>query len=368
MKIHCTKEDLAKGVQTIQSALSPRTTLPILLNFLMETENAKVKVVSTDLEMGVKHYMSAEVESDGSVTIPAKKFADILHSLPDGKDIELSVDPGGKVHLKCGKANFRIIGAPKSEYPVLPEFNKSGSFQLPAKLLGDMVRKTIFAASSDETRYVLNGVFWAAKKGELSMVATDGRRLAMISRPGIPDDKEFKVIVPTKILGEFLRLLGSSEDDEETVLLGITENQIAFQFRQTTFLSRLIDGSFPNYETVIPGRRDVQVTIPTTDLTAITRRAALAAPERGGSVKYTLKKGALDVSSSTQNIDFQDEIDIDYKGEEFAIAFNPVFLLDVLKVMDAGAVTLSFTTPVNPALVEPAGDAGYRYVVMPMRA
>ena len=367
MKIHCTKEDLSKGVQTIQSALSQRTTLPILLNFLMETENAQVKVVSTDLEMGVKHYMNAEVESDGSVTIPAKKFSDILHSLPDGKDIELSVDPNGKVHLKCGKANFRIIGAPKSEYPVLPEFNKTGSFQIQAKLLGEMVKKTIFAASSDETRYVLNGVYWIAHKGELSMVATDGRRLAMVTRKGIPADKDFKVIVPTKILGEFLRLLGSSEDEEEKVLIGITENQIAFQFRQTTFLSRLIEGSFPNYETVIPSRKDIQVTVPTKDLTAITRRAALAAPERGGSVKYSLRKGLLHVAASTQNIDFEDEIEISYKGEEFTIAFNPVFLLDFLKVVEADSVTLSFTTPVNPALAEPAGEPGYRYVVMPMR-
>src|SRR3989338_3850470 len=174
MKIHCSKEDLAYGVQTIQSALSSRTTLPILLNFLLETENSKVKVVSTDLEMGVKHYIGAEVETDGSITIPAKKFSYILHSLPDGQDVELSVDPGGKVQLKCGRSRFGIIGAPKSEYPILPDFNKTNSFELPATVIGDMVRKTIFASSSDETKHVLNGVFWAAKKNILEMVATDG--------------------------------------------------------------------------------------------------------------------------------------------------------------------------------------------------
>src|SRR5438477_99038 len=150
MKIHCSKEELAYGVQTIQSALSSRTTLPILLNFLMETENLQVKVVSTDLEMGVKHYLAAEVESDGSITIPAKKFSDILHSLPDGKEVELSVDSGGKVQLKCGRSRFGIIGAPKSEYPILPEFNKTNAFEMPAGMLGEMIRKTIFSASSDE--------------------------------------------------------------------------------------------------------------------------------------------------------------------------------------------------------------------------
>ncbi|MBI4051964.1 MAG: DNA polymerase III subunit beta, partial [Elusimicrobia bacterium] len=216
MKIHCTKEDLSKGVQTIQSALSTRTTLPILLNFLMETEQAKLKVISTNLEMGVKHYIHAEVESDGSVTIPAKKFADILHSLPDGQDIELSVDSSGKVHLKCGKSRFWIIGAPKSEYPVLPEFNRTGAFQMSSQLLGEMVRKTIFAASTDETRYVLNGVLWVAFRGALEMVATDGRRLAVIRRKGIPEEKEFKVIVPVKILHEFLRLEGLPVGADET--------------------------------------------------------------------------------------------------------------------------------------------------------
>ena len=127
MKISCSKEEIIQGVQTIQSALSARTTLPILLNFLLETENSKVKVISTDLEMGVKHYIKADVESDGSITIPARKFSDILHSLPDGEDVELSVDVGGKIQLKCGRSRFGIVGAPKSEYPVLPEFNKESA-------------------------------------------------------------------------------------------------------------------------------------------------------------------------------------------------------------------------------------------------
>ncbi|MBI4056859.1 MAG: DNA polymerase III subunit beta [Elusimicrobia bacterium] len=368
MKIHCTKEDLSKGVQTIQSALSNRTTLPILLNFLMETEQAKLKVVSTNLEMGVKHYIHAQVESDGSVTIPAKKFADILHTLPEGQEVELSVDTSGKVHLKCGKARFWIIGTPKSEYPVLPEFNKTGAFQLSSKLLTEMVRKTIYAASTDETRYVLNGVLWVASKGTLEMVATDGRRLACVRRQGIPEGKEFKVIVPIKILQEFLRLQSLAEvDTEEKVLVGISENQIAFQVKQTTFLSRLIEGNFPNYEQVIPSRKDIQITISTPDLLGITRRASLCSMDRGGSVKYGLKKGILHVSASSQSLEFEDEVEISYKGEDFQVAFNPLFILDALKNIEADAVTLGFTTPINPAVLEPKGDPDYRYVVMPMR-
>ena len=370
MKIHCSKEELTQGVQTIQSALSARTTLPILLNFLLETENSKVKVVSTDLEMGVKHYMQAEVESDGSITIPAKKFSDILHSLPDGQEVELSVAAGGKVQLKCGRSRFGIIGAPKSEYPILPEFNKQNAFEVPAGVIGDMVKKTIFAASSDETRHVLNGVFWSAKKGNLEMVATDGRRLSIVGRKGLAKDKDFQVIVPTKILGELLRLLTHHEvkpGSEEMLLVGVTENQIAFQYKDTTLLSRLVGGTFPHYEQVIPSKKDIIVTLETKDLLAVTRRAALCAVDRGGSVKYTLRSGVLQVAASSQNLEFNDELPVDYAGDEFQVAFNPQFVMEALKHVDTAKCTLGLTTPVNPALVEPVGEGEYRFVVMPMR-
>ena len=147
MKITISKEELAQGVQTIQSALSSRTTLPILLNFLMETEDKKVKVVSTDLEMGVKHYLKAAIESDGSITIPAKKFADILHSLPENQDIELAADAAGKIQLKCGRTRFDILGAPKSEYPLLPEFSRDAAFTISAAAVGEMIGRTIFSAA-----------------------------------------------------------------------------------------------------------------------------------------------------------------------------------------------------------------------------
>jgi DNA polymerase-3 subunit beta len=370
MKIHCSKEELAQGVQTIQSALSARTTLPILLNFLLETENSKVKVVSTDLEMGVKHYMQAEVESDGSITIPAKKFSDILHSLPDGQEVELSVDAGGKVQLKCGRSRFGIIGAPKSEYPILPEFNKQNAFEVPAGIIGDMIKKTIFAASSDETRHVLNGVFWSAKKGNLEMVATDGRRLSIAGRKGLAKDKDFQVIVPTKILGELLRLLTHHEvkpSSDELLLVGVTENQIAFQYKETTLLSRLVGGTFPHYEQVIPSKKDIVVTLDTKDLLAVTRRASLCAVDRGGSVKLTLRSGVLQIAASSQNLEFNDELPVDYAGDEFQVAFNPQFVMEALKHVDTAKCTLGLTTPVNPALIEPVGEGDYRFVVMPMR-
>lgn len=354
---------------TIQSALSTRTTLPILLNFLLETENLRVKVVSTDLEMGVKHYIPAEVESDGSITIPAKKFADILHSLPDGQDIELSVDAGSKIQLKCGRSKFGIIGAPKSEYPVLPEPGKQNLFDVSPALMADMIDKTIFAASTDETRHILNGVFWNAKKGQLEMVATDGRRLSIISKKILPPEQHFSIIVPTKILSELLHILNTREKAKakETLQIAVTENQIAFQLKTTTLLSRLVGGSFPNYQQVIPQKKDIILKIETESLLAVTKRAALCAIDRGGSVRYTLRKGSLTISSSSQNLEFTDELPLDYSGAEFQIAFNPQFMIEALKHLDSKEALLGLTTPVNPVLIEPGGGGDHRFVVMPMR-
>ena len=371
MKIHCTKADLSKGVQIIQSALSPRTTLPILLNFLIETENRKVKLVSTDLEMGMKHYIPAEIETDGSITIPARKFSDIIQSLQDGHDVDLTVDAGGRVHLKSGRSRFSIAGAPKSEYPVLPSFSPDNAFTLPAGALLDMLKKTVFAASSDETRYVLNGVFWGASADGLELVATDGRRLARIHRKCDLGKKDFRVIVPTKVLLELSRLLGAQDSKDaldEPVAVSVTDNQVAFQFATTTLISRLLEGNFPNYEQVIPKKKDVQVTLAVKDFLAITKRAALCAADRGGAVQYTFKKGALHVFSSSQNLEFNDEIPLDYAGDEFMIAFNPQFIADGLKNIDSAQVRLSMTSPTNPALMETADDSEYQYVVMPIRA
>lgn len=368
MKIHCKKVDLHRGLQTIQSALSNRTTLPILLNFLLETEKSRVKLVSTDLQMGMRHYIPAEIESDGSITIPARKFSDIVQSLQEGHDVDLAVEVGGRVLLKSGRSRFSLAGTPKSEYPVLPEFNAEGAFTIAGPTLAEMLKKTVFASSSDETRYVLNGVFWVGSGGALELVATDGRRLAAMRRKCLPADREFRAIIPTKVLAELLKVLGSGDNGgEDAVKIAIGDNQVAFQHKSTALLSRLVEGSFPNYEQVIPTRKDLEVRADTKELLAITRRAAVCAAERTGIVKFNFKEGILHVRAATQNQEFDEEMPVEFSGAEFAIAFNPQFLIDGLKQIDSDTVSLGITTPSNPVLIEAAGDPGYRYVVMPMR-
>jgi DNA polymerase-3 subunit beta len=234
-----------------------------------------------------------------------------------------------------------------------------------------MLKKTIFAASSDETRYVLNGVLWVGSQSFLDMVATDGRRLARIRRKCDLGGKEFRAIVPTKVLAEVVRLLSAQEGKDETaesLSVSVTENQIAFQFGTTTLLSRLLEGNFPNYEQVIPQKKNQQIALKTKEFSAITKRAALCAADRGGLVQYTFKKGALQAFSSSQNLEFNDEIPLDYTADNFVISFNPQFVLDGLKNIDAEEIRLSVTTSTNPALIETADDTDYQYVVMPIRS
>jgi DNA polymerase-3 subunit beta len=334
----------------------------------MEAADSKIKIVRTDLEMATTHFINAEVAEPGSITIPAKEFTDILHLLPGDTEISIHTDSNNKVHIICGKSKFWLAGAPKEEYPLIPDMGKSDMIELPATLIQDMVQKTIFAASTQETRYVLNGILWISGKDGFEMVATDGRRLAFARAKGIKTGKEFKIIVPTKILHEILRFLGINKPEEkETVSIGITTNQIGFQMRQTTLISRLIEGNFPNYEQVIPNKKDVSYELEVSPLLEVTRRAALCAGDRG-SVKYQMKSGVFVVTATSPKMEFQDEIKTDYTGADFFVSFNPQYIIDVLKIISTSKVAVGMTNALNPVVLEPSGGADSKYVVMPVRS
>jgi DNA polymerase-3 subunit beta len=370
MKIYCNKDELVEGIQTIQAALSARTTLPILMNFLMETENNKLKLVSTDLEVGVKHYVAARIESEGSVTVPAKKFSEMLHSLPDGKEISLNLDSHGKLSLRCGRSCFLIAGSPKNEYPILPNINQEKIFTVLAQPIIQMISKTLFSTSLNETQHVLSGVFWSAEKGKLEMVATDGRRLAISSCEALTQEQSFQAIIPHKVLSEFLRLAalhGLESDPLKKIRISVTENQIAFEFNQTTILSRLISGSFPNYKQVIPEKTSFFVLADSAEILAVTKRASLCISERGGAIRYSLSPKTLKVLASGPHFEYDDEIPVDYSGVGFEIAFNPLFMVEALKRVDTEQVRLGFTTPSHPIRIEPEKSGEYFFIIMPMR-
>ena len=369
MKINITKATLLEGIQIVSAGVSSRTTLPILHNFLMEAQGSKIKLVRTDMEMATVHYVNAEVEEEGSITVPIKEFSDIIKNLPDDKEINLYSDENNKFHIKSGKSKFWVIGTPKTEYPPIPEVERANSVSLDPLLLQQMIEKTAFSASTQETRYILNGLLWNNTADKFEIVATDGGRLAVATHEALPGSKEFKIIIPTKVLTELCRYITIAKPGKDSKIeVNVASNQVSFMMNETTFISRLIEGNFPNYNQVIPTKKNIGFEVFAKELLASTRRAALCAGEFGSVVKYKLENNALTVSSNSQNMDFTDELPVEYTQEAFDVAFNPQYIIDVLKNIAAEKVSFSFINASQPVLIEPVGDATFKYVIMPVRA
>lgn len=369
MKINITKSTLLEGIQIVSAGVSSRTTLPILHNFLIEAQNGKIKLVRTDMEMATVHFVNAEVEEEGSLTVPMKEFSDIIKNLPDDKEINLYSDENNKFHIKSGKSKFWVIGTPKSEYPAIPEVERENSVALDPLELQNMIEKTAFSASTQETRYILNGLLWNNTAEKFEIVATDGGRLAVATHAALPGSKEFKIIIPTKILNEVCRYISIAKPAKDSKIeVSVSANQVSFVMNETTFISRLIEGNFPNYNQVIPTKKNIGFEVFSKELLASTRRSALCSGEFGSVVKYKLENNALTVSSNSQNMDFTDEIPVEYNLEAFDAAFNPQYIIDVLKNIGTDKVSFSFVNASQPVLVEPVGDATFKYVIMPVRA
>ena len=367
MKVLCEKDELLRGTQIVQSVVSARSTLPILSNFLFEAEGQIIKLSSNDLEVGVCCYIKGEISKEGSITIPAKRFGDIIRELSDTKQIEIRADETNQISIRCGKSHFILMGLPKSEYPVLPDFPEEKTFKIQKSLLKSMLRRTAFAVSTDETRYVLNGVYLIAENGSLKFVSTDGRRLAYISRDCIDKKFSHRAIIPTKSVNEVQKILGAEEKESE-VRIGVTENQIAFQIDNITILSRLIEGAFPNYEQVIPKKHETQIKVNVKETLSAVRQMSLLTSDKASAVKFLFGKNVLRITAQAQGLGSgESEIDIEHSGANLEIAFNPGFLIDILKNTDDEFVHFELTNSLNPALLSPMNDKNYLCVVMPMR-
>ncbi len=375
MKVVLTRADLLKGISTVQSAVAAKNTMPILANVLLEARDKKLEFVATDLDMGIRCSVPAEVVEKGSITINAKKLSDIVRELPDAS-VDLEIDDSHKMILVCQKSNFKVHGLPKDDFPILPEVKKDKVFKVKGSLLQEMIRKTIFAVSTDETRYVLNGVFFQVEGGKLRMVATDGHRLAFISKK-LEDktDEKASVIIPTKTLNELSKVISDmdkgekgKEDEGVVVEVVTTDNQIKFIIEGVEIISRLIEGQFPNYEQVIPKESDKKVEASTSELASATRRVAILTSEKSNSIRYQVKSGKISISSKTPDMgEAKEEIDVTYKGEEISIAYNAKYVLDVLKNVGTDTVNIELTQALSPGVLRPKGDADYLCVIMPMR-
>ncbi len=363
MKFKTAKTPLFKAIQTLQSIVSTKATLPILSNFLIEVQKGKVYMVATDLDVSISlSFTPEEAIEEGSITVPTKRFFDIVRDLPEGV-VSISVKKNNSISIESQKCFFKLMGLPKEEFPKIPKLTEKESTVVNQKLLKNMLALTSFAVSHEETRYILNGVLFLIKAKVLRFVATDGRRLALIEKE-LEDNINFKkeVIVPIKAIHELLRNL----NEEGTVKIIFSENQIGFQFNEMLLISRLIEGQFPDYEQVIPKMGKDLIEVNREKFLWAAKRVSILTSADSQSIKLDLFKDKLIFSKSSPDMgEAKEEIDVVHKGSEFSVGFNPQYLIDVLKGLKDEAVSLELTGPESPGIIR--AQDNYVYIILPMQ-
>jgi DNA polymerase-3 subunit beta len=375
MKLRIARDELLTGLQRVQGVVEKRNTMPILSNILLEAKSDGVDIIATDLELGMRGFYKATVKEPGTITLSARKLYEILKELPDG-EIELTVGANNWATIQSGKSQFKIVGLPSTEYPALPAIEREGLTPLSGTGLANLIRKTLFAVGDNDARYILNGLLITLtvsdKKTTLRLVGTDGHRLAVADQEaggaaGKEGPREIKAIIPKKAALEMRHLL---EEGDGEPLIGFTKNLMIFRKSGLLLTSRLMEGTYPNYQQVIPKDKeaDKRVTVVKAELEGALRRVAVLSRDKTNAVKVTFAPGKITLFSS--NPDFgeaTEELPAQYRGETLTTGFNARYLLDVLGVVDGESVTLQMDAPLSPCLVREPGNAGFTCVVMPVK-
>jgi DNA polymerase-3 subunit beta len=306
--------------------------------------------------------VEAQIDKPGATTLPARRLATIVRELP-ASEIQVDVDSKNVASIRCGQSFFKILGLPEEEFPPLPRFEGAKEFKLSQKELRDGIKKTSYAISADETRYVLNGILFSFKENKLTMVATDGRRLALLDiEVEFPRSHEIELIVPTKCVSELARLLG----DEGDVKMRVGENQVAFEVNDTLLVSKLIEGNYPNYRQVIPSEARERVTLEREQFLNSVHRVSLLASEKSNSVKLVFTKNNIEIAANTPDVgEAREALPVAYKGKDFSIAFNPEFLMAPLRNLPNDEVYLDLIDEMSPGVIKI--QSPFLYVLMPMR-
>jgi DNA polymerase III subunit beta len=373
MEITVSKFELLRELTATQGVVERKTTIPILSNYLFEAAGDKLSLTATDLDLSLRTSCNAKVKKEGACTIPARKLYDYVKLLPDA-DITIRLLDNHWVSIRCGRSNTKMVGMAKSNFPGLPVFPSAGTIKIPAAVLRSMIAKTGFAIASEESRYTLNGALMVLKPESITMVATDGHRLAHVERTGEKFDGvsgEMKTLIPKKAMDELKSLLDAGlEKDVESIDFAKDESTLFFRIGQRLLTSRQLTGQFPNYEAVLPKDISKSIALHGEELGAAIARVAQFADERSRAVRLRLEKGELKISaSSTETGESEDSIEIAYDGDPVAIGFNAQYLMDFIKATGSGEVKLELKDAQSAGQLRPAEaeDYKYRYIVMPMR-
>jgi DNA polymerase-3 subunit beta len=367
MNLTISKEQIINGLQAVQNVVSTRTTLPILSNVLLRAEGDKLEFTATDLDVTIACAVEAKVKKPGASTVPVKRLFGIVRELSNS-EIDLEVDEKNACTIRSGPSFYKINGLSADEFPPMTKFKEDKKVVLPQETVKGMMKKTSFAISTDESRYVLNGIFISLKDHKMTMVATDGRRLALVDEEvDVSESSHGEFIVPAKTVNELNRLL----QDKGEIELRYAENQASFNLKDEKgssilIVSKLIEGNYPNYRQVIPAETKERVPLAREEFLHALRRAEIMTSEKSNSVKLSFGKNKLEITANSPEVgEAKESLAVNYKGPEMAIAFNPKYMIDPLNALPNDEVFLELIDELSPGVLKINGP--FLYVVMPMR-
>ncbi len=372
MKFKINRDHFSNGLAQVLNVVGSKATMPILSNVLIEADKDHITLTTTNLDLGIRCKIKAEVKESGAVTLPVKRLATIVRELPN-IDVAFDASPNHQVKLASGGSNFRIMGIGKEEFPPLPEFGDEKSYTLEQAELTKMLRSVAYAQSTDETRYILNGVYFNFNDGKLSLVATDGRRLALMARElEVPAESAGAIILPAKTVAELLRML----DKGEKLKISFNDRRAAFQINTDKDSSGLIDsiylyskvveGNYPNYQQVIPKETHQRIKLERELLLQCIHRAALVCNEKSNSVKLKLSSNLLEITAQSPDFgEAHESMAIGYSGPDLQVAFNPAFVMDPLKALEKDEVFFELKDEVSPGVFKTLEN--FICVIMPVR-
>ncbi|HZK57608.1 MAG TPA: DNA polymerase III subunit beta [Clostridia bacterium] len=364
MKFFCSPKTLIYSISVVQKAVSSKSTLPILKGIYLEAFDQNLRLVTTDMELGIDHIMDANIIEEGSVVVDARLFSEIIRKLPDS-EVEISLKDNNELLIKCDSIEFNILSYNPSEFPELPKIEEEQVYKIPQDLFKDMIRQTVFATAEDGTRPILTGVLVETGEGMLNMVALDGYRVAL-RKSEIDSQLSDKVVIPGKTLNEINRIMGGGEDKK--VQISLTNNHALFTVDSTKLVSRLLEGEFINYNQIIPKEFKSRIKIETKQLLDSIERASLLGKEgRNNLVKLTITDEKMIINSNSELGNVHEEIEIELEGEDLQIAFNSRYFIEALRVVDDDVIYLEFTTNLSPGIIKPISNDNTIYLILPVR-
>ncbi len=368
MRIICEKEKILKGITSVINGVASKTTMPVLEGILLQTNDNELKLTSYDLEIGIEYILEANVEEQGNTVVNAVMFSEIIKRLP-ATEIKLTINENNLLEIECEGSLYKLATMNPDDFPELPKINVDNSIEIEQTTLKNMIRKTIFAVSTEENRPIFTGCLFEVKENKLNVVAVDGYRLAVKTKELLNSGNDFSSVIPGKTLNEVNKIISDSFD---TVKIGISRNQALFEMENCKIVTRLLDGEFLNYSNTIPKNWETRVKVNKNNIQNCFERILLISAssiekEKKYPVKINIELGKVTISCANQTGDAKEEIFVDTEGKELEIGFNPRFFLDALKAIEDEEVYIEFGTNRSPCIIKPIEDGDYIYMILPIK-